>query len=66
MRGEPGDHRKAERLQVVGERVELGAVDARIHEDQPSVVRTTIELLQTHALCRTQTPSATSVSIVER
>ena len=29
----------------------------------PSSPRTTIELVQTHSLCRTQTPSATSVSI---
>ncbi len=59
MRGEPRDHRKAEPVHVIGEQVQIGTVDAGIDEDQPSPARTTVALLQTHSLCRTQTPSAT-------
>jgi hypothetical protein len=59
MGGEPGDHRNAEPVHVIGELVQLGTVDAGIDQDQPIVPRTTMELVQTHSLCRTQTPSAT-------
>ena len=37
MGGEPGDHRDAEPVQVIGELVQLGAVDAGIDQDQPFV-----------------------------
>ena len=37
MGGEPGDHRKAEPVHVVGELVQLGTVDAGIDQDQPAV-----------------------------
>ena len=35
--GEPGDHRDAERLHVIGELVEIGTIDAGIDQDQPIV-----------------------------
>ena len=35
MGGEPGDHRNAEPVQVIGELVQLGAIDAGIDQDQP-------------------------------
>ena len=35
MGGEPGDHRDAEPVHVIGELVQLGAVDAGIDQDQP-------------------------------
>jgi len=60
---EAGHHLEAEAVHLIGERVELGAVDAGVDQDSPSSPRTTTELLQTHSLCRTQTPSATSFSI---
>ena len=37
MGAEPGHHRQAEPAHVVGERVELGPVDARVDEDQPTL-----------------------------
>src|SRR5262249_31004048 len=37
MRGEPGDHRNAEPVHVIGELVEIGAVDAGIDQDQPTL-----------------------------
>ena len=62
--GEPGDHRDAEPVQVIGELVPLGAIDAGIDRINPSSPRTTMELVQAPLpLCRTQTPSATCVSI---
>jgi hypothetical protein len=42
-----------------GELVQLGAIDAGIDQDQPILPRIAVELVQTHSLCRTQTPSAT-------
>ncbi len=36
MGGEPGDHRDAEPVQVIGELVEIGAIDAGIDQDQPT------------------------------
>jgi hypothetical protein len=66
MGGEPGDHRNAEPVdepvQVIGELVQLGTIDAGIDQDNPPSPRTTMALLQTHALCWTQTPSATRFS----
>jgi hypothetical protein len=35
MGGELGDHRNAEPVQVIGELVQLGAIDAGIDQDQP-------------------------------
>ena len=35
MGGEPGDHRNAEPVHVIGELVQLGAIDAGIDQDQP-------------------------------
>ena len=35
MSGEPGDHRNAEQVQVIGELVQLGTIDAGIDKDQP-------------------------------
>ena len=35
MGGEPGDHRNAEPVQVIGELVQLGTMDAGIDQDQP-------------------------------
>ena len=37
MGGEPGDHRDAEPVQVIGELVQLGTFDAGIDQDQPIV-----------------------------
>ena len=37
MGGEPGDHREAEPVQVIGELVQLRAIDAGIDEDQPTL-----------------------------
>ena len=37
MGGEPGDHRKPEPVQVIGELIQIGAVDAGIDQDQPIV-----------------------------
>ena len=37
MGGEPGDHRKAEPVQVIGELVQIGAIDAGIDQDQPTL-----------------------------
>jgi hypothetical protein len=37
MGGEPGDHREAEPVQVIGELVQLRAIDARIDQDQPAL-----------------------------
>ena len=59
MGREPGDHRNAEPVHVIGELVQIGTIDAGIDQDQPPSPRTTMALLQTHSLCRTQTPSAT-------
>ena len=59
MGGEPGDHRDAEPVHVRGELVHIGTVDAAIDQDHPIPPPTTTALLQTHSLCRTQTPSAT-------
>ncbi len=33
--GEPGDHRNAEPVQVIGKLVQLGTIDAGIDQDQP-------------------------------
>jgi hypothetical protein len=33
--GEPGDHRNAEPVQVIGELVQIGTIDAGIDQDQP-------------------------------
>ena len=35
MGREPGDHRNAEPVQVIGELIQLGTVDAGIDQDQP-------------------------------
>ena len=35
MGGEPGDHRNAEPVHVIGELVQLGSIDAGIDQDQP-------------------------------
>jgi hypothetical protein len=35
MGGEPRDHRNAEPVHVIGELVQLGAIDAGIDQDQP-------------------------------
>ena len=35
MGGEPGDHRNAEVVHVIGELVQIGTVDAGIDQDQP-------------------------------
>ena len=59
MGGEPGDHRNAEPVQVIGELVQLGTIDAGIDQDQPILPAHAMEFVQTHSLCRTQTPSAT-------
>jgi hypothetical protein len=59
MGGKPGDHWNAEPVHVIGELVQIGTVDARIDQDHPPSPRATMALLQTHSLCRTQTPSAT-------
>ena len=37
MGGEPGDHRNAEPVHVVGELVQVGTVDAGIDQDQPGL-----------------------------
>src|SRR4051812_50173448 len=37
MRGEPGDHRNAEPVHVIGELVQIGTVDAGIDQDQPTL-----------------------------
>ena len=37
MGGEPGDHRNAEPVQVIGELVQLGTIDAGIDQDQPAL-----------------------------
>jgi hypothetical protein len=37
MRGEPGDHRNAEPVQVIGELVQIRTIDARIDQDQPTL-----------------------------
>ena len=37
MGGEPGDHRSAELVQIVGELVQIGTIDAGIDQDQPSL-----------------------------
>ncbi|GHF14193.1 hypothetical protein GCM10014715_82040 [Streptomyces spiralis] len=59
MGAKAGDHRNAEPAHVIGELIQLRAMDARIDQDQSIPPRTTTELAQTHSLCRTQTPSAT-------
>ena len=56
MGGEPGDHRNAEPVQVIGELVQIGTIDGGIDPPSP---RTAMALLKTHSLCRTQSPSAT-------
>jgi hypothetical protein len=53
------DHRSAEPVQVIGELVQIGTIDAGIDQINPSSPRTTMALLETHSLCRTQTRSAT-------
>jgi hypothetical protein len=63
MGGEPGDHRKAETVQVIGELVRIGTIDAGIDQDQPTLPAHRDGMLQTHAVWRTQTPSATWFSI---
>src|SRR5580704_5038946 len=35
MGGEPGDHRNTEPVQVIGELLQIGPIDARIDQDQP-------------------------------
>ena len=37
MGGEPGDHRDAELVHVIGELVELGSIDAGIDQNQTTV-----------------------------
>ena len=37
MGGEPGDHRKAEPVKVIGELVQIGTVDAGIDQEQPAL-----------------------------
>jgi hypothetical protein len=37
MRGEPGDHRNAEPVQVIGQLVQIGTINAGINQDQPIV-----------------------------
>jgi len=37
MSGEPGDHRNAEPVQVIGELVQIGTIDAGIDQDQPAL-----------------------------
>ena len=37
MGGEPGDHRKAEPVHVIGELVQIGTIDAGIDQDQPTL-----------------------------
>jgi hypothetical protein len=37
MGGEPGDHRNAESVHVIGELVQIGTVDAGIDQDQPTI-----------------------------
>jgi len=37
MGGEPGDYREAEPVQVIGELVQLRAIDAGIDQDQPAL-----------------------------
>ena len=60
MGGEPGDHRDAEPVQVVA-RAAFSSEPSMPGSTRinPSSPRTTMELVQTHSLCRTQTPSAT-------
>ena len=54
-----GDHRNAEPVQVIGELVQIGTSDAGMPGSTHPYPRTAMALLATHALCRTQTPSAT-------
>jgi hypothetical protein len=63
MGGEPGDHRDAEPVHIIGELVRSGPSMPGSTRTNPSSPRTMVALLQTHSLCRTQTPSATSFSI---
>jgi hypothetical protein len=37
MGGEPGGHRNAEPVHIVGELAEIGTVDAGIDQDQPTL-----------------------------
>ena len=37
MGGEPGDHRNAEPVYVIGELVQIGTIDAGIDQDQPTL-----------------------------
>ena len=37
MGGEPGDHGKAEPVQVIGELVQIGTLDARVDQGQPGL-----------------------------
>ena len=37
MGGEPGDHRKAKPVQVIGELVQIGTINAGIDQDQPTL-----------------------------
>jgi hypothetical protein len=37
MGGEPGDHRKAEPVHVIGELAQIGTTDAGIDQDQPTL-----------------------------
>ena len=37
MGGEPGNHPKAEPIQVIGELVQIGTIDAGIDQDQPTL-----------------------------
>jgi hypothetical protein len=55
----PGDHRNAEPVQVIGELAQIGTIDARIDQDQPTLTAHRDGIARTHALCRTQTPLAT-------
>jgi hypothetical protein len=59
MGGEPGDHRETEPVQVIGELVRSEPSMPGSTRINPPSPRTAMALLQTHALCRTQTPSAT-------
>jgi len=59
MGAEPGDHRDAEPVHLIGELIQIGPAEAGSARISPASPRTTVALLQTHSLCRTQTPSAT-------
>jgi hypothetical protein len=59
MGTEPGDHRHAEPVQIIGGSFKSEPSMPGSTKINPSFPRTAMALLQTHALCRIQTPSAT-------